>query len=342
MIAPVHIARLWDAGLVAVLVLACVLVSYANWGMADSFAGLAPGHIAVEAPMAGARPVTTDPALDSFLPQQVQDLSSEAARAYNIASPLEPINPAAPPFHPEWLSAPDLERATECMATAIYYEAASESLAGQLAVAQVILNRVRHPHFPKTVCAVVNQGSERALGCQFTFTCDGALARAPNPAGLQKARQVAQAALHGATSAQAGQATHYHTIWIVPRWAGQLRKVAIVEHHVFYRPAAFYPGYALPNPDFSAPELHGAGVDLAKDAQPHPANPAITLNDRQDSPPLTSEGRKLAEVTTVAFALPQAEARRASVEDPPPTPEKKPFQFGRTIRRKDNIPLTGF
>ncbi|WP_343612317.1 cell wall hydrolase [Novosphingobium sp.] len=338
MIAPVHIARLWDAGLVAVLALACALVSYVNWGMADSFTGLVPGRVAA-APVVAAG-TGSDPELESLLPQQIRNLSSDAARAYNIASPLEPTNPAAPPFHPEWLSAQELERATDCMATAIYYEAASESLAGQLAVAQVILNRVRHPHFPKTVCAVVNQGSERALGCQFTFTCDGALTRAPNPAGLQRARRVAQAALHGATSAQAGQATHYHTIWIVPRWAGQLRKVAIIEHHVFYRPSAFYAGYTLPTP-LPALEAHAETPDLAMPRQTHPA---IAVNDRPDSapPPMTSEPKKLMEVTTATFIVPEVEARPLPASDHKPPSDRKIFQFGRNMQRRTNMPLTRF
>jgi spore germination cell wall hydrolase CwlJ-like protein len=192
------------------------------------------------------------------------------------------VNPTPAPFRPEWLSPGDLETATDCMAQAVYYEANSEPFAGQLAVAQVILNRLRHPRFPKTVCGVIHQGSERTTGCQFTFACDGSLARKPDPAGLQRARTVAQAALHGAVSAQAGQATHYHTIWIVPVWAAELRKVAIVSHHVFYRPPAFYAGYALTPVMQISPDL--AQADQTMRAPPQPMPGEATAQPRANWP----------------------------------------------------------
>ncbi|MFN5901342.1 MAG: cell wall hydrolase, partial [Novosphingobium sp.] len=72
----------------------------------------------------------------------------------------------------------DRSRALQCLAAAVYYEARSESDVGQRAVAQVVLNRVAHPSYPNTVCGVVYQGSERTTGCQFSFTCDGSLAKA--------------------------------------------------------------------------------------------------------------------------------------------------------------------
>ena len=86
---------------------------------------------------------------------------------------------AAKPFSLVGIGTNDRARALECLTAAIYYEAASESDDGQRAVAQVVLNRVRHPAFPGTVCGTVYQGSERA-GCQFSFACDGAMARAPS------------------------------------------------------------------------------------------------------------------------------------------------------------------
>ncbi|MGJ3626051.1 cell wall hydrolase [Sphingomonas sp. MMS24-JH45] len=84
---------------------------------------------------------------------------------------------------------------------------------------QVVLNRLRHPAFPKTVCGVVFQGAERSTGCQFTFTCDGALARQPSPLAWDRARKVAAAALAGAVYRPVGYATHYHTDWVVPYWS---------------------------------------------------------------------------------------------------------------------------
>lgn len=153
----------------------------------------------------------------------------------------------------------DQERALHCLTQAIYYEAASESDPGQRAVAQVVLNRVAHPAYPNTVCGVVYQGSTRKTGCQFTFTCDGALARNPSRFGWDRARAVAQAALSGSVYAPIGLATHYHTIAVHPYWADSLTQVGIIGAHIFYRfggaagrPAAFRTVYSGAEPAASA------------------------------------------------------------------------------------------
>lgn len=130
--------------------------------------------------------------------------------------------------------------ATDCLAAAIYYEAASESELGQRAVAQVVLNRVRHPAFPKSICGVVYQGMERSTGCQFTFTCDGSLARRPSEAGWARARRIALAALDGKVEPIVGTATHYHTDWVVPYWAPSLDKITMIGAHIFYRWKGFW------------------------------------------------------------------------------------------------------
>ena len=129
----------------------------------------------------------------------------------------------------------DRTRALTCLTQAIYYEAASEPDAGQRAVAQVVLNRVAHPAYPKTVCGVVYQGAERTTGCQFTFTCDGALARVPNRLFWQRAETVARAALAGFVYAPVGLSTHYHTIAVHPYWADSLSYVGTIGAHRFYR-----------------------------------------------------------------------------------------------------------
>ncbi|MEO6151915.1 MAG: cell wall hydrolase [Croceibacterium sp.] len=132
-------------------------------------------------------------------------------------------------------SATDHARALRCMTLAIYYEAATEPDAGQRAVAQVVLNRVAHPSYPNTVCGVVFQGSERQTGCQFSFTCDGALARAPALMWWDRAATVARAALAGAVYTPIGLATHYHTIQVHPYWADSLQPVGTIGAHIFYR-----------------------------------------------------------------------------------------------------------
>nr|WP_207786037.1 cell wall hydrolase [Altererythrobacter segetis] len=127
------------------------------------------------------------------------------------------------------------QSAVDCLATAVYYEAGGEPEEGQRAVAQVVLNRVRHPAYPQTVCGVVYQGSELPSGCQFTFTCDGSLARQPSGSAWQRARRIAEEALAGRVEPSVGMATHYHANWVVPYWAASLDKIAAVGSHIFYR-----------------------------------------------------------------------------------------------------------
>ena len=136
--------------------------------------------------------------------------------------------------------------ALRCLTQAIYYEAASESDSGQRAVAQVVLNRMRHSAFPKSVCGVVYQGSQLPTGCQFSFTCDDSLARKPSAFGWARAHRVASSALAGWVEPSVGLATHYHANYVVPYWASSLDKAKTIGAHLFYlmrgsnsRPAAF-------------------------------------------------------------------------------------------------------
>ncbi|HEU4960766.1 MAG TPA: cell wall hydrolase [Sphingomonas sp.] len=168
-------------------------------------------------------------------PLRLVDLTPDEARAYNASIPFSTApNPAARPFHLTGAEA-DQQRAIACMAAAEVYEAGDDA-AGEKAVAQVVLNRLRHPAFPKTVCGVVFQGSDRAAGCQFTFTCDGALDRwKPTDAAWDRARSIASKALNGAVDKAVGYATHYHTDWVVPYWSASLDKIARVGAHLFFR-----------------------------------------------------------------------------------------------------------
>lgn len=122
----------------------------------------------------------------------------------------------------------------ECLTDAVYYEARSEDLRGQAAVAQVVLNRVKHPAFPKSVCGVVFQGSGHR-GCQFSFTCDGSMRGHRERAAWERARDVAARVLAGDVTRYVGAATHYHTTAVSPFWAPQMLRVAQVGVHVFYK-----------------------------------------------------------------------------------------------------------
>lgn len=163
-------------------------------------------------------------------------ITEDDARALNAAIPFSQApNPQAKPFVLATQDFLDGARALDCLTAAVYYEAGFEPLEGAEAVAQVVLNRVRHPAFPKTVCGVVFQGSNRTTGCQFSFTCDGSLARPPARAAWERARRIANAALAGAIMPAVGNATHYHADYVAPYWSASLLKVAKVGAHIFYR-----------------------------------------------------------------------------------------------------------
>ncbi|TAJ64166.1 cell wall hydrolase [Brevundimonas sp.] len=182
----------------------------------------------------------------------------------------------AAPFVFKPATAEDRRRALRCLTQGIYYEAALEPTEGQEAVAQVILNRVRDPNYPNSVCGVVFEGAERTTGCQFSFTCDGALAQAPVGWAWNRARLVAERALAGAVSARVGTATHYHADYVHPWWAPTLNKLTQIGAHIFYRwkgvygePAAFRQAYAGREPlideaRFSRPRVQ---IVSASDAQ---------------------------------------------------------------------------
>jgi spore germination cell wall hydrolase CwlJ-like protein len=191
------------------------------------------------------------------LGMELTEVAAGDAAALNAAIPLSTgLNPRAASVVFRAATALDQQRSLQCLAEAIYFEARSESEDGQRAVAQVVLNRVRHPAYPGSVCGVVYQGPMRAGGgCQFTFTCDGSLARAPAGPSWARAVRIASAALAGAVYAPVGHATHYHTHQVLPTWAYRLAKIGVIGSHNFYRmhdamgaPAAFRQRYAAREP----------------------------------------------------------------------------------------------
>jgi spore germination cell wall hydrolase CwlJ-like protein len=170
-------------------------------------------------------------------PMVLRDVAPTEALRINASIPFSAeANPRAPSTVFRAASPGDQFRSLQCLAEAIYYEARSESEDGQRAVAQVVLNRVRHPAWPGTVCGVVYQGPLRAGGgCQFTFTCDGALLRMPYGADWARARRIAAEALAGHVFAPVGLATNYHTHQVLPDWAFRLPKTTVIGNHIFYR-----------------------------------------------------------------------------------------------------------
>lgn len=211
-------------------------------GLKAITAGMDPGAIAVarrQDPFVRQKPWGLTPGWANL------SLDGRPDLGFDATSPEEAqrLNAAMPGFagevsgaRPFVLATSSLERAraVQCLTDAIYYEAALEPRDGQEAVAQVVLNRVRDPNFPNSVCGVVFQGSQSG-GCQFSFTCDGSMQRAPASWAWKQAEDVANRALNGYVAASVGTSTHYHADYVMPYWSPTLIKLKQIGRHIFYR-----------------------------------------------------------------------------------------------------------
>jgi hypothetical protein len=216
-------------------------------------------------------------------------LSMADARRINGVIPDSALaSPPAAPFVPK-TTAPERAMAQRCLTTAIYYEAALEPRAGQEAVAQVVLNRVRHPGYPQSVCGVVFQGADRP-GCQFSFACDGSMARAPAAWAWKDAENVAKAALDGHVMKIVGTATHYHTTWVMAPWTPTLVKVGRIGGHIFFRPPGPDGAPSAFNAVYRGGEIAASRTDRIGKPQALPADAALTLAS-YGAPDATGEGR---------------------------------------------------
>lgn len=293
--------QVWLALLGLMLTFGLVLAAHGAWRAKRPAAAIA-------SPQARPAATASAPAADA--------LPAIDGSTGTVALPALPIPPgasvadrgvvAARPFAWGRATAIDRARAMQCLTAAIYYEAGGESIDGQRAVAQVVLNRARHPAFPATVCGVVYQGLERAH-CQFSFACDGALSRAPAIPGWSRAAQVAAAALSGGVYAPVGLATHYHTFAVAPAWNRAMVMTDMVGAHLFHRwkgywgtAAAMNRAYAggevlpvlapAPAPDIASSDvLPPAPASLPTPplagATPAPARPAPTREAPTPAPP---------------------------------------------------------
>jgi spore germination cell wall hydrolase CwlJ-like protein len=179
-------------------------------------------------------------------------------------------------FKPEHLKrAEALDSEAHCLAQAIYYESRNEPLAGQLAVAEVISNRVRDHRYPDSVCGVVFQGATRTTGCQFTFTCDGALGRKPKGTAWEQAQEIAAHVLMNLAEDRTGGATHYHATYVDPVWSAGLIKTDKIGMHIFYR---FPRGseWASVRQDFTTKRAKARYASLDKEETITPADGAAT------------------------------------------------------------------
>lgn len=126
-------------------------------------------------------------------------------------------------------------REQHCLAQAVFYEARGETYEGQLAVAEVVRNRVKSEHWPDTYCGVVYEGSTRSTGCQFTFTCDGSMKVRPRGPAWRQAQAIASEVYGGLTPPLTNAATHYHTMAVDPYWNNSLVETRRIGSHIFYR-----------------------------------------------------------------------------------------------------------
>jgi len=250
-------------GLIAILLVGAGLVANVNRGEDLKRAAqvarttLPPAQSPV-APLNLVRPLTPEDAIKANEERPFTAIPDSPAKQFKLKA-----------------DATSRDRAVDCLTQAVYYEAATEPTDGQRAVAQVVLNRMRHPGFPSSVCGVVYQGAELPTGCQFTFTCDGSLSHTPIQSVWARARKVAVEALAGHVFAPVGHATHYHADYVLPYWADSLAKQVQIGHHIFYRlkgglgtDPAFSQRYAGKEPDLPpAPSTIAVAADATGQAQ---------------------------------------------------------------------------
>lgn len=261
----------------------------------------------------------------------VMPLSPVEAEELNALRPVDAANVlAADSFVilADGRSGPHLGAALHCLQQAIYYEAANESVAGQRAVAQIVLNRVRHPAFPNSVCGVVYQGAHLWTGCQFSFTCDGSLARRPSTAGFARARRIAEEALSGEVAPGVGNATHYHANYVVPYWSDSLDKVVTIGAHIFY---------AMRGP-LGARRAFSAKYDLSAEFI-HLQEPAeiMTYDDIDEIVSFAPDGEQV--TVGIPALLEDAKRRRVSPVDPPGELRKAPRPALRADETKSELAI---
>jgi len=206
-------------GAIAVAVTALVATAHAGWGEATS---------------------GTDSAVADVLGFERSGVASLAPAQINrlFQTPTVPGGTPEVTYTTAWLASQPAatgKAAWQCLAEALYFEARGETVKGQFAVAEVILNRVDSPSFPNSVCGVINQGTGKRFQCQFTYTCDGHAEHISEKAAYVRVGKVARAMIDGAPRVLTDGATHYHTTAVNPRWARRFVHTTKIGVHKFYR-----------------------------------------------------------------------------------------------------------
>jgi hypothetical protein len=194
----------------------------------------------------------------SISPAPVSLPMSAAIPLAMVPMPRAAPGPAPPsPAERLHLQGADRVKAERCLANAIYFEARSEPVRGQMAVAQVVINRAFSGFYPNDICGVVYQNASRHLACQFTFACDGKRKVINEVGNWARANRIAKQTLDGQIYVpEVAKSTHYHAVYVHPNWVGEMKKMVRFGVHNFYRPFAWGNGADEP--------VWGSGVVAAK------------------------------------------------------------------------------
>lgn len=167
------------------------------------------------------------------------ELPGQSFRDYlKLFQPRKAAEPVNVSYSKDWLDQQPIAAGDEdwkCLSEALYFEARGESVRGQFAVAEVILNRVKSSRFPDSLCGVIRQGTGRKYQCQFTYTCDGHKEVIHEKKAYERVSKVARAAIDGVAKELTEGATHYHTKAVRPKWSRVYKETARIGVHIFYR-----------------------------------------------------------------------------------------------------------
>jgi hypothetical protein len=216
----------------------------------NSSLGIASGSLERWQP--GEEPIIVIPGIDPDMkmPAVLPSESSVPSTGESVASKGEVTGENQRPRTPAerlGLDAKSRAKSEKCLTDAIYFEARGEAVRGQIAVAQVVLNRAFSGYYPTTVCGVVYQNAHRHLSCQFTFACDGIRDVVKEPEMWERAKKIARESLDGRLwLPEVGKSTHYHAYWVRPSWVNEMKKMYKYGVHTFYRPRAWGDGKDAP------------------------------------------------------------------------------------------------
>ncbi len=231
----------------------------------------------------GAEPIAVLPPTDPHFKVAALPPGAESGADDDAVSGKDEASVFKSPAERLSLEGKPLAKAEKCLADAVYFEARGEPVRGQMAVAQVVMNRVFSGRYPNNVCGVVYQNANRHLACQFTFACEGKnLSRIDEPEMWAQAKRIAKDTLDGKIwLAEVGHATHYHAYWVHPSWVHEMARVYKLGVHTFYRPRAWGDGSddpiwgSVPNAgkpvSANVPNADAATLNGTADAQRAPA-----------------------------------------------------------------------